>query len=428
MTEVVRAYMSGIITLIWLIYCCIMAASNISSLVRSWYSRKKGENSGGEIGPSVAMAQAQQSACLDVFLGERMGCLCCGPSPSKPRCLCRKISCPMVITFLLIVEGVLLLTPVFAATSSYSSLNNGEIEAVFPNAALAPDARSSAFSFGAYMLPGGFSLYGGYSNSFDGKQTTTFKYKDGCKPECELDVHIPSRDNASDGYPVIFHVHGGGWDSGVKSNPITPIGYWLERGYAFISMQYRFPSQTPGGATVFEILDDVQDAWDYVTTMAPDKGWGIDISRSIFYGDSAGGHLACTVAYRSSDPRIRGVVNMYGATEWEYYMKEGGGSLETLLNKILPPDPTENDYRKASCSTFATLDSPPILTLHGNWDTIVPIKMSRHLHGVVNAFNVTNHLVEVPLADHVFDAGWHSVGGQMTTYAMERFVASQVLS
>ena len=69
-----------------------------------------------------------------------------------------------------------------------------------------------------------------------------------------------------------FEVHGGGWDSGRISDPKQPIGYWLERGsYAYASIQYRFPSQTPGGSTIWEQLDDVEDAFNYMMNIGD---WG----------------------------------------------------------------------------------------------------------------------------------------------------------
>jgi hypothetical protein len=91
----------------------------------------------------------------------------------------------------------------------------------------------------------------------------------------ELDVHMPAKMQHEGGgggnsppYPLIFHVHhDGGWDSGEKSNPSTPIGYWLKI-MNMLSFLFNTLSQVrvlPGGVTIFELLDDdAQDAWEYV--------------------------------------------------------------------------------------------------------------------------------------------------------------------
>ena len=199
----------------------------------------------------------------------------------------------------------------------------------------------------------------------------------------------------------------------------------MSRDYAFVSVQYRFPSQTPGGATIFEQLDDVEDAYNFITKVGVEES--LDVSRLLFFGDSAGGHLSCTVAYRSGAANIKGIMNLYGATEWEHYMSTGGGSLEGLFENILPENPSNDDYRNASCSTYASVNSAPILTVHGNWDTVVLLSMSEHLHSIVGALGIRNLLIEVPLSEHVLEAGFYSIGGQISLYAVERFVA-QTLS
>ena len=138
-------------------------------------------------------------------------------------------------------------------------------------------------------------------------------YTNDCVPECELDIHLPEGENVpypSSGYPVIFEVHGGGWDSGVKSATKIPITYWLERNYAFVSIEY------------------VEDALNYMIEIGADQG--LDTSRILTTGDSAGGHLACVVSYRADNPAIKGVMNFYGATEWKYYFDTGGKLLGYL--------------------------------------------------------------------------------------------------
>ena len=228
----------------------------------------------------------------------------------------------------------------------------------------------------------------------------------------------------SSGYPVIFEVHGGGWDSGVKSATKIPITYWLERNYAFVSVEYRFPSQTPGGSSIWEQFDDVEDALNYMIEIGADQG--LDTSRILTTGDSAGGHLACVVSYRADNPAIKGVMNFYGATEWKYYFDTGGKLLGYLLDKLLPDGGSDEDFKAASCSTYAKSTSPPLLTIHGTWDIIVPLRLSEYLHSVLDDLGVPNLLVKMPTSDHVLELGYHSLGGQPSIYAFERFVHATI--
>ena len=108
----------------------------------------------------------------------------------------------MAIVVLLIVEGVLLLTPVLAPTSTYKSID-GAIKDAFPETELylAPNPKTTSFSFNDYLMPGGFSMSGGYNKR--GK-VKSFIYKEGCVPECQSDIHTVEGDNAP--RPVIFEL------------------------------------------------------------------------------------------------------------------------------------------------------------------------------------------------------------------------------
>ena len=40
--------------------------------------------------------------------------------------------------------------------------------------------------------------------------------------------------------PVLFHIHGGAYVSGLKSESFTMFKHWLDRGYGVVSPQYSF--------------------------------------------------------------------------------------------------------------------------------------------------------------------------------------------
>ena len=168
--------------------------SNIAVVAHNHVQRNNSEAEDDDAG---AYIQSRMS-----ILCNQMGCLCIAPPSAKSSCL--KMPCPLVILILLIIEGILLLVPVFVSTSKYNSMNNRAIDEVFRGASsLAPDPRQTSFSFGQYMLPGVFSYFGGYKN--DSGNVKTLKYKDGCIPECELDIHLPhdTKPTSSGIYPVM---------------------------------------------------------------------------------------------------------------------------------------------------------------------------------------------------------------------------------
>lgn len=172
---------------------------------------------------------------------------------------------------------------------------------------------------------------------------------------------------------------------------------------------------------------DLLDAFAYFKANA--NAWGMDASRVLLFGESAGGGLAVLTAYRANDPGIRGVFNLYGFTELEYYWNHTRGMYpDPFVRYGMLNDVTIPKLREASASTYVTPNTPPTITLHGTWDTIVPYSQSTYLHSVLDKHGVKNMLIDLPTYQHSLDGGWYSVGGQVAKYILERFAASVLLN
>lgn len=117
--------------------------------------------------------------------------------------------------------------------------------------------------------------------------------------------------------PLILFVHGGGWKRGDKKNATGPqkVEHFLRDGYAFASINYRLVP----AATVEQEAADVSAALAWLRSNA--VRLGIDTSRIVLMGHSAGAHL---VALVGTDPHymaaaglsladLRGVVALDGA-------------------------------------------------------------------------------------------------------------------
>lgn len=115
--------------------------------------------------------------------------------------------------------------------------------------------------------------------------------------------------------PLIVFVHGGGWKRGDKRNATgsDKITHYTGLGYHFASINYRLVP----AATVEQQAGDVAAAIAYLHSNA--EKLGIDRSRIVLMGHSAGAHLSALVG---SDPQ---------------YLRAAGLSLDTLSG-VIPID------------------------------------------------------------------------------------------
>ena len=116
----------------------------------------------------------------------------------------------------------------------------------------------------------------------------------GADPAQRFDVYLPNNARSA---PVVFYVHGGGWANGDKTNPglDNKLRYWLPKGYAVISADYRLVPQ----AQPREQARDVARAVALAQRRA--REWNLDPARFVLMGHSAGAHL---VALLGADPGL----------------------------------------------------------------------------------------------------------------------------
>ncbi|WP_295630496.1 alpha/beta hydrolase [Novosphingobium sp.] len=115
--------------------------------------------------------------------------------------------------------------------------------------------------------------------------------------------------------PLIVYVHGGGWSRGSKDNATGrwKVEHFPGEGYAFATIDYRLVP----GATVEDEAADVAHALKALLDRA--AALGIDRTRVVLMGHSAGAHLVALV----------------GTDEW--YLRAAGLSFGTLAG-VIPID------------------------------------------------------------------------------------------
>ena len=208
-----------------------------------------------------------------------------------------------------------------------------------------------------------------------------------------LDVYRP-RAQSQPG-PVLVHVHGGGFFSGVKSREARLLlERFASRGWVCVSANYRLrPARFP---------DQVVDAKRVIAWLRTEgSAYGANPSVVLVIGGSAGGHTALMCALTGNDPRfqpgfedrdtrIAGAVALYG-----YYGPASGGSL--------PSSPAD----------YVRPDAPPVMLVHGARDPMVPVNDARTFATTLRARSQRPVVwAELPGGLHTFDrfASIRSVG------------------
>jgi acetyl esterase/lipase len=242
-------------------------------------------------------------------------------------------------------------------------------------------------------------------------------------PGLFLDFYAPPERHVA-AAPCVVVVHGGGWDAGDRGE-IAHLDHWLaRRGFAVAAISYRLAPQFTWPAQ----RDDVLAAIAYLKSHGP--ALGVDPTRLVLLGRSAGGQLAEVVGYTSDDPSIRGIVALYAPSDmafaYAHAREDDAVKSPHLMRQFLggTPETASAAYDAASALPRVTHTSPPTLLLHGQLDTLVWHRHSERLDRRLAEEGVPHAFVSLPWATHAFEYHLNGPGGQLTTYALEWFLAA----
>ena len=125
-----------------------------------------------------------------------------------------------------------------------------------------------------------------------------------------LDVYSPPQ--ARD-FPVVFWMHGGGWQAGEKSSVDHKPKWFMEQGFLFVSTNYRLLPEVDMGTLIRDCAKSLAWVQKYIAAH------GGNPQRILVGGHSAGAHLAAVLC---TDER---------------YLTEAGGDFHGLIG-CLPVD------------------------------------------------------------------------------------------
>jgi acetyl esterase/lipase len=234
-----------------------------------------------------------------------------------------------------------------------------------------------------------------------------------------LDLYLPAGKGAR--RPLVVYIHGGGWmsghprQSGAFENWPGVLALIASRGYVVASVEYRLS----GEAAFPAAIQDVKAAIRWLRANAAE--YGIDPSRVVVWGGSAGGHLAaldavtCGVAslgpisekgaqVAPEGPQgdcVQGLVTWYGVFDFRQPRPKVGRVVERFLG-CSAGGCTAAQLAAASPATYVKSGEPPALLIVGSADNVVGAQQSRDFDALLRSKGDPVQLLIIPGVNHSF--------------------------
>jgi acetyl esterase/lipase len=223
--------------------------------------------------------------------------------------------------------------------------------------------------------------------------------------DLQLDLFVPQ--DPPGPLPAVLVLHAGGWAKGSHEGVRVPARLLAGKGYVAAAVGYRlaprhtFPAQ----------IQDVKCAVRWLRANA--DRYHIDNERIGVLGFSAGGHLALLLGltqpkdglegdggHPEQSSAVRAVVNVSGATDltrpgWHPAIE---GAIADLVGGTRQQVP--GALWAASPLAYVHRGAPPILTIHGTEDKVVPYEQAELLHASLRKTRNVTRLVTIHAGDH----------------------------
>ena len=265
--------------------------------------------------------------------------------------------------------------------------------------------RRLSLALGALMVSAYPALGQGYSTSISTayRVTPNITYLTANNFEAKLDVY--ARSDATTPQPTMIWIHGGGWTGGNKEGATFSLLPYMEMGWNVVNVEYRLAKISLAPAAV----EDCLCALRWVVRNA--KQYGFDTSKIVMSGGSAGGHLALTTAMipasagldrecpGTEELKVAAVVDWYGITDVADLLD--GANMKTYAVQWMGSMPNRVEIaRRVSPLTYVRAGLPPIISIQGDQDPVVPYSHSVRLQDALKKVAVDGELVTIPGGKH----------------------------
>ena len=246
-----------------------------------------------------------------------------------------------------------------------------------------------------------FSLLGATALSHGADYQIQANIRYSLHPETVLDI-VQARAPALKNRPGAIVIHGGGWVQGDKEGVLEKFCLpFVEHGFVVANVEYRLAQSAPAPAAV----NDVLEAAKWFRDRAAD--YKVDPNQIVVTGDSAGGHLALMAGMAPESAgigpsiKIAAIVNFYGISDVADQME--GPHLQSYAVTWIPEQPGRMELaKKLSPIAYVRKGLPPVLSIHGDADPVVPYEQSVRLTKELKAAGDQAELITVSGGQHGF--------------------------
>ena len=196
-------------------------------------------------------------------------------------------------------------------------------------------------------------------------------------------IYLPAGFDKSKKYPMVVFVHGAGylqnvingWNNYYREFMFNEL--LTQKGYVVLDIDYRGSAGygREWRTDVYDFLggkdmDDHIDAIDYMVA-----NYAVNPAKVGVYGGSYGGFMAEMLAMRAPD-KIEAAAALRPVADWKNYYASSPGYTAQRLGF---PDKNPKAYERSSPITYADKLQRPLLILHGEVDSNVPVQDSMQL-------------------------------------------------
>ena len=268
----------------------------------------------------------------------------------------------------------------------------GFVVALLVSFAVAPAHAQSTEAFAKALL-----IYNSY------RVVPNITYLTANNWDAKLDVY-QARDAATPN-PTLLYFHGGGWVAGNKESASLTFLPFLAMGWNVVNVEYRPAKVSLAPAAVQDSLCALR--WVYRNS----KEYNVDTSRLVLMGNSAGGHLALIAGMipasasldspcpGSEELKVAAIVNWYGITDVNELLS-GANVRNFAVTWLGGMSNREEIARQVSPLAYVRAGLPPIISIQGDADPIVPYSQNVRLHQALDKAGVRNELVTIPGGKH----------------------------